>query len=109
MPGISPLLDLWHSQSGGEPMLFFFFWSVSPFTPCGTSVACATYLEPVSPTVSTGKQKTFRFPDMLFTQFPIIICFGDIVEGPFILEVLKDLLYSPSFQAKQCRQTAFLC
>lgn len=62
-------------------------------------MAHAIYVEPVSLAVSTGKQKTFRFPDMLFTQFPIIILFGDIVGGPFVLEVLKDLLYSPSSQA----------
>lgn len=100
MPGISPLLDLWHPEGGGEPLLLFFFlWSVSPHIPCGTTVAHAICPEPVSPTVATGKQTTFHFPDMLFTQFPIITHLGDTVGGPFTVEVLKDLLDSPSFQA----------
>lgn len=86
MPGISLLLDICGNQRvGGQPvfcLVLVFFWSASPHTPCGTSVAHVIYLELVRPMVSTGKRKTFHFPDELFTQFPIIIYLGDIVGDP---------------------------
>lgn len=61
------------------------------------SLSCRIYL--VSPAISTGKQETFHLPDMLFTHLSAIIRCWDIVGCPFMLEVLKDLLYSLSPQA----------
>lgn len=90
MPGISLLLDLWHPEGGGQPVfcLVLFFSGLHPHALPVVTLWLMLFILSWS-----GLRSQQESANKLFTQFPIIIHFGDT-------GVLKDLLYSPSFQTQ---------